>query len=279
MKTAYSVVCEDFLSNHPGRVITLHDLGCLFGKAYLKVATVSNAIAGFKATGIEPFDSQIFTDLDFEASKTTERDAINPTKTDSNISTEKEHLPSTLTAGNSNETHATPEKEAHLSKNIQFGLPALPQADASKPRRIRKKLPSLIISSTPVKDALEQKRNEKLEKEKKNQNRGEKLNKQKKSKKTVKINGNKNTKRLVKFDDSSSSSNSSSEIPYADTDDDMDLEHEEDDNICLICKESGKNNELWFRCFRCHFWAHSECAGLTAKEAKKKVWICDLCGY
>lgn len=30
-------ICKDFLSNNPGRVITLHDPRSLFGKAYLKV--------------------------------------------------------------------------------------------------------------------------------------------------------------------------------------------------------------------------------------------------
>ncbi|XP_072400901.1 uncharacterized protein [Diabrotica undecimpunctata] len=68
LKTAYSRACEDFLISNPGRLITLYDIATLFGKAYLKAATVSNALSGFRTTGIHPVDSQVFDILDFEAS-------------------------------------------------------------------------------------------------------------------------------------------------------------------------------------------------------------------
>ncbi|KAG5893467.1 hypothetical protein JTB14_031245 [Gonioctena quinquepunctata] len=64
-----------------GRTITLQDIAPLFGQAYLKAASIQNAINGFKAC--EPFYSNIFSEVEFMAAKTTERpdetrEAINP---------------------------------------------------------------------------------------------------------------------------------------------------------------------------------------------------------
>ncbi|KAG5889315.1 hypothetical protein JTB14_019096 [Gonioctena quinquepunctata] len=72
LKTAYSGVCEMFSINNIGRTITLQDIAHLFGQAYLKAASIPNAINGFKACGVETFDSNIFSKVDFMA-KTTER--------------------------------------------------------------------------------------------------------------------------------------------------------------------------------------------------------------
>ncbi len=68
MKTAYSQGCEDYLVSHPGAVITIREVARIFGKAYLRVSTVQIAVNGSRATGIEPLDSNIFKDEDFEAS-------------------------------------------------------------------------------------------------------------------------------------------------------------------------------------------------------------------
>ncbi|XP_030764171.1 uncharacterized protein LOC115888559 [Sitophilus oryzae] len=74
LKTYYNQVCDAFLVNHPGVVISDRNIGPLFAEAYCKAATVSNAVKGFKACGIEPFNPLIFDDKDFAAARTTERD-------------------------------------------------------------------------------------------------------------------------------------------------------------------------------------------------------------
>lgn len=51
---------------------TLHDIASIFSTAYLKFVLVANVKSRFRATGIEPLDPNIFTDLDFKAAKTTE---------------------------------------------------------------------------------------------------------------------------------------------------------------------------------------------------------------
>ncbi|KAJ8889407.1 hypothetical protein PR048_008906 [Dryococelus australis] len=56
-KTFYTQACDNFM---------------LFGTAYFRVATVANAVKGFKICGIEPYNPQIFAEEDFAPSATTE---------------------------------------------------------------------------------------------------------------------------------------------------------------------------------------------------------------
>lgn len=187
-----------------------------------------------------------------------------------------------MEAANIEKTLETPDKECQGQK-IELGLPPLPKANRQN-RRCRKKLPSLIISSTPVKDALEQKHNEKLEKEKKKemkeQMKGPSKKKIKKiSIKSVQEKNKQNKSRSVKRKvfESSDSSESSVDVAVVDSNDDMDEEVEEYDRLCIFCEDEGKNNELWFCCNKFTKWAHAECTALNLKEAKAKVWVCDFC--
>ena len=59
---------------NPGTAITDRQVGRLFGEAYKKAATSGNAINGFSACGIEPFNDDVFDESEFAAAITTERD-------------------------------------------------------------------------------------------------------------------------------------------------------------------------------------------------------------
>jgi hypothetical protein len=54
------------MRNHPGRRITVDKLGELFNAAYLKAATIENAVSGFRCTGIVPFNKEILPSSDFQ---------------------------------------------------------------------------------------------------------------------------------------------------------------------------------------------------------------------
>lgn len=44
-------------------------------------------------------------------------------------------------------------------------------------------------------------------------------------------------------------------------------------DVCLLCGEFGRNNELWFRCILCSGWVHAECS--AAERAEN--FVCDFC--
>ena len=65
LKSAFNAACSTWLQNHPGRRITVDKLGELFNTAYLKAATIENAVSGFKCTGIVPFNTEILPSSEF----------------------------------------------------------------------------------------------------------------------------------------------------------------------------------------------------------------------
>ncbi|XP_068085591.1 uncharacterized protein [Anabrus simplex] len=73
LKSAFSTECDKWMFNHPGRAITLKDLSSLFRSAYERVATLEKANHSFKATGIYPYNPDVFSDEDFEPSAVTSR--------------------------------------------------------------------------------------------------------------------------------------------------------------------------------------------------------------
>ena len=143
LKTAYSQACSDFLTSHPGQTIGLKDIAKLFGIAFARTATYNNAIKGFQATGVEPFNSQIFDENDFAPSKTTDNEQV---KESADV-VKKSATPATSTSSSVPGTSATQEYETMPGTS---GLPPMPYA-APKERKVRKKLPSYHITSSPVK--------------------------------------------------------------------------------------------------------------------------------
>lgn len=72
LKTAYNAACDKFMVSHPGRRISAYDQAELFTDAYLKVATMKNAITGFSSTGLWPFNPDVFSESDFAPSLITD---------------------------------------------------------------------------------------------------------------------------------------------------------------------------------------------------------------
>jgi hypothetical protein len=62
LSTYYALESETWLRQNPGRVVTVRQVGCLFGKAYRKAVTPLNAVNGFRNIGICPSDPHIFTE-------------------------------------------------------------------------------------------------------------------------------------------------------------------------------------------------------------------------
>jgi hypothetical protein len=74
LKLKYNKAVRLWIRRHPGRPVTEYQIAELFNTAYSQAATVGNALAGFRSTGIVPFNPDIFTEADFQAAKVTERD-------------------------------------------------------------------------------------------------------------------------------------------------------------------------------------------------------------
>ena len=56
LKAAWKEVCHDYLTRNPGKVVTRYSFSQLFGKAWTRSMNMTNVIAGFRTTGIFPFN-------------------------------------------------------------------------------------------------------------------------------------------------------------------------------------------------------------------------------
>ena len=72
-KQKLSVSQNDWLLNHPGRTIRIHDLASKVTPAYNSSFTPNNITAGFKNCGIFPFSRNAFTNEAFDCSWVTNR--------------------------------------------------------------------------------------------------------------------------------------------------------------------------------------------------------------
>ena len=75
---------------HPGQTMTIHDIPSVVNTAYPLTGTRNNFTAGFRTTGISPFNRDIFNDLDFAPGFTINRPVTidpdtGPPDTDNNV--------------------------------------------------------------------------------------------------------------------------------------------------------------------------------------------------
>ncbi|CAH1965849.1 unnamed protein product [Acanthoscelides obtectus] len=64
---------EKWLTNLPGRIVTVFQISKIFNESYIQASTPLNAINGFMKTGIFPYDPDVFTDIDFVVAEVTEQ--------------------------------------------------------------------------------------------------------------------------------------------------------------------------------------------------------------
>lgn len=74
LNTYYGEGVRRWMRQHPGRRVTIYEVGELFGEAFIKSAIMQTAINGFRKTGIYPLNPEVFPEWMFAPSETTERE-------------------------------------------------------------------------------------------------------------------------------------------------------------------------------------------------------------
>ncbi|KAG5870310.1 hypothetical protein JTB14_030567 [Gonioctena quinquepunctata] len=70
--TFYVRAIEKYLKNNPGRVVTQLQVSRLLGEAFLKAATPTVAMNGFRKCGIVPLNQDVFTEADYVGAECTD---------------------------------------------------------------------------------------------------------------------------------------------------------------------------------------------------------------
>ncbi|GBM09331.1 hypothetical protein AVEN_135059-1 [Araneus ventricosus] len=112
VNTFYEQETRKWLINHPGRCVTIYQVGKLFKAAFSRAATVQTAVKGFGKTGIYPFNRDVFPEYLLAPSETTEKPLDNTSELkQASYNGDVEHQPST----SSSETMPTIETQPFSS--------------------------------------------------------------------------------------------------------------------------------------------------------------------
>ncbi len=209
------------MRTHPGRTVSIYEVAELVKQAFMSAMTPTNITSGFRATGIYPYNRDIFPDEDYPPSMVTDRP--NPEEPSTSAAADPGEPPATLPEPNP-ATLPEPNPQHSLSDETGSGahgsyvspkviLP-LPKATARRPRLTRKKVKTRIVT-----DTLEKMELEKAHKEKQDKKAEKEIKKNERQKKWA-LKGSNQTKIIKKKVVHSSSEESTIGLPLDDTTDD-----------------------------------------------------------
>ncbi|KAJ8366024.1 hypothetical protein SKAU_G00148550 [Synaphobranchus kaupii] len=75
LKKKMNTLMDSWMRSHPGKTATIYDLPGIVAEALPQAATPQNIMAGFRCTGIWPFNDAVFTEADFAPSYVADRPA------------------------------------------------------------------------------------------------------------------------------------------------------------------------------------------------------------
>ena len=74
LKKYLHTACNDWMLSNPGKLITIYEVAQSLGKSYPRALKPENILAGFRVTGISPYDRNVFGDDEFLSSYVTDRE-------------------------------------------------------------------------------------------------------------------------------------------------------------------------------------------------------------
>lgn len=258
LKTFYYQACREWMHSHPGRKLGRLQFGELLAKSWGKSATTGNAVSGFKATGIFPWDPNCIPDHAYTVS---------------------DHMINTQTTGD----HGTQVATEHANENLHCDI-AVPSCShaCTEVQRISPDLtPGKLlekINPTPKVVASAKKRARsvaalltspehiaavKTKSAKKNK-QAKKIIPEKKIPKSTMV------RKRNRSPSSSSEEEEDTEVQYEEDSDTLSVI---DETECTGCGERfnrTRKKEDWIQCILCQLWFHENCSSF--------INTCENCG-
>lgn len=144
-KQKLSVSQNDWLLNHPGKTITIHDLAGIVTPAYNASFTPNNITAGFKKLGIYPFSRNAFTNDDFECAEVTNRTLEQISTTETTVTVDQ-------ASSDNNEPSAVGEQSANNSNSTQ--IPVKQPAPKASGSAVRNREPPTLIENAVLPEPI-----------------------------------------------------------------------------------------------------------------------------
>lgn len=166
-KNYYNVHCSNkIIIENPGVPVTIYNVAEIVGKAFPKAFTPTNIISGFRATGIWPFNREIFTESDFLCSSVTNR-PYEESNDPKELSGQVLRAPP---PDNPSCSHASSTGTNYLLSTVftvnPGHTPPFPKALARKIKGGKKKGKTMVVTDTPNKKEIEAEARQKEKKKK-----------------------------------------------------------------------------------------------------------------
>ena len=297
LKHFFNQATSCWVKLHPGRRITRLQFGELICEAWGKAATTQNAVSGFKATGIFPFNPSAIpdyaygldtTDDSFEDISREESPSTSSNRTVFSKAVEQtpgcDEIRSTLQATSSELKDITVEEESQSNGELATGSTSHNCASSlatSAPTESPSKV-LLSIAAIPQREKSGSKRRKQQAKLLTSPEHIASVGARKKIAGTVKriqakALPNKKAKKILKYKKlqvaRTDSSSSGEEVPKLDDSSDSDIEIDCSNDECVGCGENyhtTKQTVDWIECVRCTRWLHETCTSFKD--------VCQPCG-
>ena len=289
-KRYYNATCTDWMLSHPGRAITIYDIGALSGQAYYRAFVPANITAGFRKTGIYPVNRDVFTDDLLLPSAPTDREEApfrempndGPGEEADDEAPEPNNAPTPGRAGVPQPSTSTVVSTTRSPEDIRPYPKAAPRKENTRRGKSKK---STILTDTPERERAAQQISKKRASKKRERNVQEK----KAPRRKLSLEAMAKHGEASKENDSSRTNNegrkgietvcatrrtvkgkekASSKVALAQkrktpsVEQHSDSDSDEEAWPCLVCCEpfgNSKPGERWVRCTGCKKWAHEAC--------------------
>ncbi|XP_064641955.1 uncharacterized protein LOC135496524 [Lineus longissimus] len=161
-KTYCSQAMDSWMMQNPGKPISIYEIAYCVGIAHEKAMTPSNITAGFRKSGIYPFDEADFTEADFLGCAVTDRPLPEATSDEEELPTPAEeaqpHTSTSKTPAKEIEPEqgtsmsSTPSVQRCLSPGSFRGFPKAPMRKEKSKGRTKGK--RIIATDTPERTAI-----------------------------------------------------------------------------------------------------------------------------
>lgn len=123
LKTYFNNSCKTWMFNHPNVPITIDHVAELVAEPINKGASSLNIISGFKASGIWPFNRDIFSEDDFLASSVTDRPYADEACSVPATTSSEPEIPGTSTSNRTIHGKSTPDRENPTTSTSHSEIP------------------------------------------------------------------------------------------------------------------------------------------------------------
>ena len=278
LKKFYSSACDSFLKSDPGKPITMYDIPDISKQAIPLAATPNNIQKGFLATGVAPFNPNIFTEEEYLPSFTTDR----PLAEDEESTNAAEQCQAAFSAQNEESQCTVPPPSgdtAGASEVITSGgtsdsallaAPTTPiSSHAAEP--ISAQSAAMLVSQEEIADESQFKTPEMIRPFKKAKPR-KKTNRRRRT--STILTSTPEQKRVREEAAEKAKKNSKNPKRRKLSFSKKKATTAGDDCRCLVCGDFYHNSasgEEWVQCVRCKQWAHFACTDGS------QPYLCDFC--